>query len=220
MFRPKSECDVSRPLHLSNTMQVHRSHTRLIGLIAATVVAFALALLGPPAGDGPLGALGVDAAAAAQCRGGSLAPKRLNSKRARRIVRCLVNKERRKHGAGPVKAVPNLRESASRHNRRMVKRRCFSHSCPGEPSLPGRLERSNYLPCNCAWGAGETLAYGKGSKGSPRSIVKAWMASPPHRQNLLSRSFEHVGLGWVHGTPSGHGKKNRATYTLNFGYKR
>jgi uncharacterized protein YkwD len=43
--------------------------------------------------------------------------------------------------------------------------------------------------------AGENLAWGTGSQGSARALVAAWLASPPHRANLLEPSFTRVGVG-------------------------
>jgi uncharacterized protein YkwD len=42
---------------------------------------------------------------------------------------------------------------------------------------------------------GENLAWGVGSYGTPHSIVQNWLASPPHRANLLRPGFSRVGLG-------------------------
>lgn len=44
------------------------------------------------------------------------------------------------------------------------------------------------------------------------------MKSPAHRSNILSRSFEHIGVGIKRGAPVGSGPA--ATYTTTFGYRR
>jgi hypothetical protein len=46
-------------------------------------------------------------------------------------------------------------------------------------------------------------------------MVQAWMASPGHRENLLSRDYTQIGLGIALGTP-GAGADG-ATYTTDFG---
>ena len=46
-----------------------------------------------------------------------------------------------------------------------------------------------------AYSIGENLAFGQSRAGSPRQIMAAWLASPPHRQNLLSPDWKSFGLG-------------------------
>ena len=57
---------------------------------------------------------------------------------------------------------------------------------------------------------------GNGGLATPRAIVEAWMASPPHRETLLNASYRTVGIGVALGVPvrdAGDG----ATYTADFG---
>ena len=46
-------------------------------------------------------------------------------------------------------------------------------------------------------GRGENLAWGSGSRSTPSSIVRAWMASDGHRANILSAAFRDID----HGSP-------------------
>lgn len=40
---------------------------------------------------------------------------------------------------------------------------------------------------------------------TPESVVAGWMASPSHRDNILSTNFEHLGVGYTYlNTPSGY----------------
>jgi uncharacterized protein YkwD len=176
------------------------------GLALAALLA-ALALL--PAGAG-----------AAQCKGGDASPAKLSEKRAAKAVLCLINKARRKHHLKPLKRHRAQTKAAKAHNRRMVERRCFSHRCPGEPDLAGRLTKTGYLPCSCSWGIAENIAFGSGGAGSPRSIVDAWMHSAGHRANLLNGSYRHIGVAAERGTPAAGRQRDGATYTTDFGYKR
>ena len=43
------------------------------------------------------------------------------------------------------------------------------------------------------WQAGENLAWGSGEDGTVRSIFRAWMRSPGHRQNILGE-FDQIGV--------------------------
>ncbi len=158
------------------------------------------------------------ASAAGKCRAANAGPRRISSRRAAKSVVCLINRKRARHGLGRLSFRGDLAGAARGHSRRMQRTRCFDHICPGEPALPGRFERADYLPCNCSWGVGENIAWGPRRRGTPRAIVRAWMESSPHRANILG-SFEHVGVGVRWGSPLHHRSK-AGTYTLDFGYRR
>jgi uncharacterized protein YkwD len=135
------------------------------------------------------------------------------------LVVCLVNKQRAKRGLNRLDARGSLVGAARRHSERMQKTDCFDHVCPGEPALPGRYQKSDYLPCGCNWGAAENIAWGPRRDGSPRSIVDAWMNSSSHRANILDRSFRDIGVGVRWGSPDRRAAR-AGTYTLDFGYRR
>ena len=82
----------------------------------------------------------------------------------------------------------------------------------------GRVQHTSYLPCNCTWRLGETLAWGDKGQGTPRAIVDSWMHSPEHRHILLDRRLKQVGVGLVWGSPANPGAA-AATYTADLGYK-
>jgi uncharacterized protein YkwD len=159
------------------------------------------------------------AAARSKCAGAKTAPAKLSQGKAERLVACVVNRKRGKAGLRRLKWVPSVRKAASRHSGTMVRKRCFSHTCRGERDLTGRLSKSRYLPCKCTWSAGEALAIGSGHAASPKSVVRGWMNSPPHRATLMDSRFRHIGVGFRRGTPYGAGRAS-ATYTANFGFKR
>jgi uncharacterized protein YkwD len=65
------------------------------------------------------------------------------------------------------------------------------------------------------WSLGENIAWGSGAKASPKAIVSAWMASPPHRRNILTRKYRRIGIGVATGAPVAG--VNGATYVTDFG---
>ena len=159
-------------------------------------------------------------AAAARCKGGEASPAEVSDKRAAKAVLCLLNKERRRHDLRPLHRQRSQTRAARKHNSRMVRSGCFSHECPGEKDLVGRLTDAGYLPCGCSWGVAENIAYGSGSYGSPRNIVDAWMHSSGHRANILNGDYRHIGVAVASGTPAARRSRDGATYTTDFGYKR
>jgi uncharacterized protein YkwD len=180
-----------------------------------TGISLALALAG---GMLALLALGPAAAGAAQCKGGDRPAFRTDGRAAAKATFCLLNKERTARGLHPLQVDADQQEAASRHNRLMVRKDCFSHDCPGEKDLVGRITDTGYLPCTCTWYVGENIAWGFGSRSTPRKMVEAWMDSPPHRANILEPRFRDVGVAANRGSPGG-GYRNAATFTTDFGFK-
>ena len=101
----------------------------------------------------------------------------------------------------------------------MVERGYFSHVEPGGLGSLDRIRRSGYLSGARRFTCGENIGWGDGASSSPRSMMRAWMNSAPHRANILTGSFREVGLGGVPGTP-GHARASGATYTTVFGTRR
>jgi uncharacterized protein YkwD len=172
----------------------------LLGLIAALA-------LGPAATRGE----------AAQCAAANTPAYKLSREAARKATLCAINVERRHHHLGRLRFDRHQQKAASRHNRVMVEKRCFSHQCSGERDLVGRFISAGYLPCNCYWGVAENIAYGSGDTSTPHSIVNAWMNSALHRINILNPRYDEAGIGVNRGTPEGGG--DAATFTMDFGYK-
>jgi uncharacterized protein YkwD len=131
---------------------------------------------------------------------------------------CLINVERRQRGLPPLTANARLTRAALRHSRDMVNRRYFAHVSLSGSTFIDRLRRSGYLARCRAWSAGETLAWGTGSRARPASRVAAWMRSRPHRQIILDPSFREAGIGIAAGTPTG--RAGGATYTGEFARRR
>jgi uncharacterized protein YkwD len=131
------------------------------------------------------------------------------------VTICLINAERKQRGLAPLRANTKLIRAAHRHSLDMVMRGYFAHQSLSGRTLTDRLRIVGYLRGCSSWSAGETIAWGSGSAGSPASRVAAWMRSPGHRTILLGASFREVGIGIATGTP--RGSRAGATYTADFG---
>jgi uncharacterized protein YkwD len=93
-----------------------------------------------------------------------------------------INKVRRAHGVGVLRPSYSLFISAKLYSRRMIRSDYFGH-----------LSR---IPVARRWRvAGETLAWHRGWRLSPRRTVRRWMHSPSHRAVLLSSRYNRVGVG-------------------------
>ena len=131
---------------------------------------------------------------------------------------CLLNKTRRAHGLRRLRGNARLLKAAVRHSQSMVGRGYFSHDDPGGAGPLDRVRRTGYLSGVRAFATGENIGYGQDPTSTPRSMMRAWMASTPHRANILTGRFREVGIGGVPGTP-GRGSAG-GTYTTVFGVRR
>ncbi len=127
-------------------------------------------------------------------------------------MRCLINYARTHAGAGGVSTQGSLERAAGRKAGDVM--RCgFSHTACGN-AADVYARRFGYMSAP-SWSWGENLAWGRGSLGSPRNILKAWLNSPPHRSTMLNGTFEHIGIGLKRGSFSGHA--NAAVWVLEIG---
>lgn len=133
---------------------------------------------------------------------------------ARDATLCLLNRVRGRAGLPPLRLSPRLSRAARKHSRDMVRRQYFAHDSLDGRSPFVRMRATHYVPRNARWWLGENIGWGSGSLAEPVALVRAWMHSPGHRANILSRSFRDVGIGIAPGSPVGGGG---ATYTTDFG---
>ena len=102
-----------------------------------------------------------------------------------------INAQRAKHGLRPLRLATPLRRVAGSHSRYMARVKRLRHESADGTSAPTRIRRAMRLRRT-----GEAIAFAS----TARAIVAAWMASPPHRRLLLSRSFRVIGVGVVRGS--------------------
>ena len=102
-----------------------------------------------------------------------------------------MNSVRASHHLAPLRLDYRLERVARAHSADMLRNQYFAHG-----AFFARVSGSG------AAGPvfGENLAYGPTSA---TWVVNAWLASPPHRANLLRPGFRRVGVGSVVGTFQG-----------------
>jgi len=102
----------------------------------------------------------------------------------RSAVVCLINQQRAFHHLPAVQASPLLNHSAQDWTNAMVSSDQFTHGT----NFAGRISAAGYV-----WrSAGENIATGYST---PRTVVRAWMASTGHCQNILNPTYRNVGTG-------------------------
>ena len=155
------------------------------------------------------------ARAAAGCAGQHLMPSPSTVAKVRRATLCLINAERRSRGLATLRYNGRLRAAATRHSRDMARRNYFAHVSLSGASMTDRIRRTGYTRGG-GWTIGENLAWGTGDRATARNIMRAWMASPGHRANILAARYREVGIGIALDAPIRGGGQG-ATYTTNFG---
>jgi len=97
----------------------------------------------------------------------------------------LINSFRARNGRAPLRVGPALSRAAQSHSNDMAVHDYFDHG-----DFASRLRsfgvRAPYL--------GENIAAGTRPL-TPATIVRMWIKSPPHRENLLDRGFRRIGVG-------------------------
>ena len=116
-------------------------------------------------------------------RGAALGPGELT------VVK-LINSFRERNGVADLLVGPALSRAAQAHSTDMVRRGYFDHG-----AFATRLRsfgvRAPYV--------GENIAAGTRPL-TPAMIVRMWIQSPPHRENLLDRGFRRIGVGVAGGS--------------------
>jgi uncharacterized protein YkwD len=107
----------------------------------------------------------------------------------RRTMLCLVNRARASAALSPFRAEHRLGRAASRHAADMGRRHYFGHVSPSGTSALSRARSVGWRG-----GVGEVIAWGCGLRSTPRSTVRRWLNSPPHRSIILS-SARAAGVG-------------------------
>lgn len=128
----------------------------------------------------------------------------------------LINQTRRSRGLATVCMAGALDRAALAHSRDMIDRDYFAHSSLAGAGVATRARSAGYSVSGYdQWSVGEVIAWGKGTRGTPASVVKAWMNSSSHRQIILTARWRDVGIGCSRGTFNG--LSDVVMYTVDFG---
>ena len=112
-------------------------------------------------------------------------PNEFNTAYEAQVLR-LINNERVKYGLSPLAQDNGATEVAHLRAKEIVQ--SFSHTRPNGSSC---FTAASELGVSYR-SAGENIAYGYPT---PEAVVNGWMNSEGHRKNILSSSFEKIGIG-------------------------
>jgi uncharacterized protein YkwD len=144
------------------------------------------------------------ARSASACAGANASVRTAPPPVLRDAVVCLINQDRAQHHLPPLQSSPNLNRSAQGWTNVMVSSDQFTHGT----NFAARISAAGFV-----WrSAGENIATGYAT---PRAVVRAWMASTGHCQNILNPTYRNVGTG-VSVRPVRGWATSRGTWTQDF----
>jgi uncharacterized protein YkwD len=111
------------------------------------------------------------------------------------IIR-LTNIQREKSGLPPVSEDPRLAAAAMEKAKNMFEENYWAHFSPSGKDPWGFINGAGYRFSY----AGENLAK---SFYASDEVVNAWMASRTHRENILNKHYQHIGIAVLEGTLNG-----------------
>ena len=114
---------------------------------------------------------------------------------AERSLLAAMNGVRTARGLAPLRFDARLARAARAHSSDMVRRGYVAHG-PFVVRIRSAGAHGRLFGENIAWGTGTLV--------TARSIVARWLASRPHRANLLRPGFRRVGVGIAYGTFLGY----------------
>ena len=102
-----------------------------------------------------------------------------------RATLCVLNAHRARHDLRPLRLNRRLSRAARRHSRAMARRHFFSHDSLSGASFVDRIRRTGYLSGARSWSVGENIAYGTGSRSTPR-VDQPGLDEQPRRTGRTS----------------------------------
>ena len=108
----------------------------------------------------------------------------------------------------PLQSQSLLQCAARRHSQDMEERSYFAHNSPEGESPYDRIVDTGYS----GQAVGENIAAGATTAAE---AVQGWMDSPGHCQNIMSASFNEIGVGYVEGPGATYGR----VWTQKFGFR-
>jgi len=104
-----------------------------------------------------------------------------------------LNRARASHGIRPLRFGDGLDVAAAQHSRSMLERGYFDHTSPDGTKFDRRIRHYYSSRGWRRWAVGEALL-SSSTELDARTIVQAWLDSPPHREVILSPLYRDAGL--------------------------
>jgi uncharacterized protein YkwD len=108
-----------------------------------------------------------------------------------------MNTIRRSHGLQPLRLSTALGSAARQHSQSMATQGYFSHNSADGSQFWKRVQGFYPQGHYGYWSVGENLLW-QSPDVDAAGALQMWMASPPHRENLLTARWREVGISAVH----------------------
>lgn len=132
-----------------------------------------------------------------------------------------INQVRVAHGLVPVRLSAPLSAAAAAHNREMLAGGYFAHESAGGGAFWKRVARFYGNSLYAYWSTGENLVWSSGDLDAGRAL-QLWMASPQHRENILTPRWREIGISLAHVdvAPGVYAGSDVTLITTDFGVRR
>lgn len=136
-------------------------------------------------------------------------------------VLAAINDLRRSRGLAPLRASGPLTTAAREHSMSMAERGVFEHTSPNGSPFWKRVAARYRRHGDRLWRVGENMAWAAPELMTQR-VLELWLASAPHRENLLAPAWREIGLGAVHApaAPGVYEGFDVTILTVDFGVRR
>jgi uncharacterized protein YkwD len=142
-------------------------------------------------------------AAPAVCPNTDLVPDAANLERIRAALACLHDQVRGQNGLSVLADNDALDTAAAAHTDDMLARGYFEHETPEGGTFDQRILSAGYARPGDGWSLGENLIWADGDLVTPAALMRSWMNSEGHRENILKPDYRELGLAVRLGTPTG-----------------
>jgi len=132
-----------------------------------------------------------------------------------------INKVRHDHHLQALTRSSDLDKSAADQSKSMLTKGFFAHESADGTAFWKRIKRYYTDKGYKYWEVGENLLWSSPSLTS-KSAIKIWMDSPPHRANILDKSWRDIGISSMHSDCAPGTFQNQPTtvVTVDFGVRR
>jgi uncharacterized protein YkwD len=108
-----------------------------------------------------------------------------------------INAVRAAHGLRRLRLNARLAAAATTHSRELAAAGLFQHESPNGAAFWKRIDRY-YSPLGFrSWKVGENLLWWSPNTDAAATVA-GWLASPPHRKNLLNPDWRELGISAIH----------------------
>jgi uncharacterized protein YkwD len=170
------------------------------------------------------GALVVEPSAAragAGCANAHLRPNGHNTAAIDAATLCLIDGVRAAHGLRALRSNAQLGTVAAGQVASMLRWNYFADVRPSGQTPLALVVVTPYRAHAASISVGQNIAWANGSYTTPAHVVTDWMASPPHREIMLSSELHDAGVAVMSALPSVlHAGRRGAVYAVEFGARR